>query len=130
MEEVISLHASVLGVPLAKAEHYVQSRDRLVSAMSRPANAAFYEAADIHRQAATLLWGLVESHGFLDGNKRVAWVATRVFLAINGYTLDATVDERVDLVIGVAVHEVAVADAESWIRQHVAPAGQRRRLRR
>lgn len=79
--------------------------------MARPQNAAHYAGADLAEQAASLLWGIAENQPFLDGNKRTALVVTLTFLELNGYVVDLSEDERVDLVTEVAagleVREVA-----------------------
>lgn len=121
VDELIALHARILGVPQEQAEHYVQQRERLAAALDRPANAAYYEEADLVRQAAKLLHGLVMAHGFIDGNKRAAWVATATFLALNGLRCTATVTERADLVVGIAEHAYDEQTADVWLRRHTSP---------
>ncbi|MBD3144764.1 type II toxin-antitoxin system death-on-curing family toxin [Microbispora bryophytorum] len=53
-------------------------------------------------KAAALLHSLAINHPFIDGNKRVAWVSTVVFLAYNGVEVDTDDDSAYDLVIAVA----------------------------
>ncbi len=67
--------------------------------MARPQHAAHYASADLATQAATLLWGIAEHQGFVDGNKRTALVVTLTFLALNGYVVDLSEDERVELCV-------------------------------
>ena len=93
----------------------------LESALHRPRAAAYYEAATLARQAATLLWGIVENHPFHDGNKRTAWVAMRTFLLANGWTVAATDDEKFDLVIGIT-QGLGVDEVEGWLGERIAPA--------
>lgn len=102
IEEVLTAHARVKGIRPEDALDHVLRRDLLESAPARPRNVAEHEDADLARQAATLLWGLVRNHPFRDGNKRTALVATYAFLDVNGYDLDLTEDERFDLVVSVA----------------------------
>src|SRR4051794_2643041 len=58
--------------------------DKLESAVARPRNAAWYEEADLLRQAVILAVAISQSQAFLDGNKRAAFSAADVFLRING----------------------------------------------
>jgi len=121
VEEVIILHARIWGELGETSEHYLQSRDRLESALNRPRFAAYYEQADIYAQAATLLWGLIRAHAFLDGNKRIAIKATDAFLVLNGFEIDAAIEDSFDLVIGIAEGRYDAEAATRWIRNHLRP---------
>jgi death-on-curing protein len=57
---------------------------------------------DLFAKAAALLHSLARNHPLVDGNKRLAWLATYVFLAKSGIELDPDDDEAYDLVIAVA----------------------------
>ena len=58
------------------------------SALARPANLARYGNPDAADLAAAYAYGIAKNHGFLDGNKRTAWVTARLFLADNGRRLE------------------------------------------
>jgi death-on-curing protein len=118
--EVLALHGELVGSPTASAE-LARDWNLLESALHRPRTAAYYEAATLARQAATLLWGIVENHPFHDGNKRTGWVAMRTFLLANGWTIAATEDEKFDLVIGVT-QGLEVGEVEGWLGERLAPA--------
>jgi death-on-curing protein len=60
----------------------------------------------IHEKAAALLDSLVNNHALVDGNKRLGWVALRLFYGFNGYTVSASEDEKVRLVLDVATGEL------------------------
>ncbi|MEZ0072571.1 type II toxin-antitoxin system death-on-curing family toxin [Planotetraspora sp. GP83] len=76
----------------------------LDSAVHRPQARMFGHEAypDLITKGAALLHSLAVNHPFLDGNKRVAWVSTVVFLAYNGVEMDTDDDSAYDLVIAVA----------------------------
>ncbi|MFJ3879426.1 type II toxin-antitoxin system death-on-curing family toxin [Streptomyces sp. NPDC090077] len=77
----------------------------LESAVHRPRARMFGVPAyeDPYEQAAALLHGIAVNHPLVDGNKRTAWLAAAVFLAVNGVDLaDADQDRAYDLVIDVA----------------------------
>ena len=82
----------------------VRDMGLLQSALARPAMTAFGDDAypTLHAKAAALLHSLAKNHALVDGNKRLAWAATAVFLGINGHRVVATQDEVVDLVVAVA----------------------------
>lgn len=90
----------------AALETQVEVRDYglLDSAIARPQASVFGEDAypTILTKAAALVESLVTNHALVDGNKRLAYVALRYFLLINGYDFTATEDERFDFIIAIA----------------------------
>jgi death on curing protein len=86
------------------AEVLVRDHGLLASAAARPTTTVFGEDAypDLFTKAAALLQSLAGNHPLVDGNKRLAWLATYVFLDLNGHRVVATQDEVVDLVMAVA----------------------------
>lgn len=122
LEEVLHAHARVTGIPFARIRDHVHRPELLESALARPQHAAQYEGADIVRQAATLLWGLVRDHPFQDGNKRTAYVATETFLRSNGMSLrGASLDARFRVLVSVANGEWTVDDVERSLRRLARP---------
>jgi death-on-curing protein len=83
----------------------------LDSATARPRSSAFGEDAypTIILKAAALLHSLVNNHALVDGNKRLAWLATVVFLDLNGLDTTLTDSEALDLVWEVAASSFDVA---------------------
>ncbi len=94
----------------------------LDSACHRPQASFFGQEAypALAAKAAALMHSLAGHHALVDGNKRLALLATLVFLRINGYVLDLTGDEAFDLTMAVAAGQL---DAEG-IRKRLplAPA--------
>lgn len=76
----------------------------LQSAAARPQTSAFGEDAypTIAGKAAALLHSLVCNHALVDGNKRLGWLATVVFLDLNGLDVSIPADEAFTLVMEVA----------------------------
>lgn len=92
------------------------------SALARPVNRWSYEQeSDIVIIAAAYGYGLAKNHCFMDGNKRVAFMAMYTFLGINGYEIDATEPEVVDLMFGVADSSISEQQLIRWLRIHVVP---------
>ena len=69
-------------------------------------------------KAAALLHSLVRNHSLVDGNKRLAWAATRVFCILNGRDLTYSVDEAETLMLAAAAGELDVPELATWIRAH------------
>ena len=104
---------------LAAARHVVgpdvQVRDfgLLASAAARPRATVFGDDAypGLDGKAAALLSSLARNHPLVDGNKRLAWAATRLFVLLNGGDLRGyTEDEAYDFVIAVAEGSLAEVD--------------------
>ena len=84
LDEVIAIHIQVME-RLGSSPEPLRDRSGLESAVFRPRNAAYYEGADLIRQAAVLAIGISQSQSFSDGNKRTAFEACDVFLRANGH---------------------------------------------
>jgi death-on-curing protein len=87
LQELLNLAAR-----LGTAE--VRDYGLLDSALARPQASVFGQDAypDVWQKAAALMESLARNHALIDGNKRIAWYATWVFLQTNGYRLDAHFD--------------------------------------
>ena len=80
----------------------------LASAAARPQTTAFGEDAyvGVAGKAAALMHSLARNHALVDGNKRLAWAATRVFCLMNARDLAFDVDAAETLVISAATGEL------------------------
>ena len=90
----------------------------LESALARPLNVALYGSPDL---AAIYGLSLAKNHPFIDGNKRVAFLAVGLFLAINGFRLSANQVDATRTMLGVAAGDVDEAALALWIRAHMKP---------
>lgn len=100
----------------------------LASAVTRPAMTVFGDEAypRLETKAAALLESLARNHTLVDGNKRIAWTATVVFLRINGADLVyASVDEAERFVLSVASEHLDLPQVEAWIADHLRDPGGR-----
>lgn len=86
----------------------VRDHGLLASALARPQTTVFGEDAypELHMKAAALLHSLARNHALVDGNKRLAWLATYTFLDINGHRMITTDDEVVEFVLAIAAAEL------------------------
>jgi death-on-curing protein len=95
------------------------------SSLARPRNKFSHAAnADWATLAAAYAFALAKNHGFVDGNKRVAFMAAYAFLGINGYDLDADEVDVVATMEGVASSRVTEAALAKWFRGRIRPADQ------
>ena len=74
--------------------------------------------SSLQSKAASLGFGLIKNHPFVDGNKRIGAHVMLVFLAINGVELEYTQQELIDVVLVVASGETSMAGLAEWILQH------------
>lgn len=119
LEVVLAVHEQQI------AEHGgltgLRDRGLLESALARPQQKASYGEPDLAELAAAYAFGIARNHPFVDGNKRVAFVALELFLRLNGLELvadDTTcLAVMLDLAAG-AIDEEALA---AWVRAHTRP---------
>lgn len=115
--EAVEIHFELM-------RHYGESRIGLFeptlidSALARPKHAAVYENADIIRQSATLCYGLIKNHAWQGGNKRTATALTDSFLWRNGWNLEATISEIIELSLNIESDLWKVDEIEIWMRRH------------
>ncbi len=76
----------------------------LQSAVDRPRSTAFGEEAypDLDAKAAALLHSIVAGHPVVDGNRRLGWVAVRLFYRLNDADIRPEPDAAYDLIVDVA----------------------------
>ena len=111
--EYLSLE-DLLGLVAVLDAGPVRDLGLLDSACHRPRAGIFGRQAypTLAGKAAALLHSLAGNHALVDGNKRIALLATVVFLRINGYRLDLADDQAFDLVLSVAAGQLDAADIE------------------
>ena len=97
----------------------VRDAGGIESALARPVNAANYGAPDAADLAATYAYGIAKNHGFVDGNKRTAWIAARLFLADNGYRLSFDPLDAIRIMEGVAGGTMTQTELAGWFRDRL-----------
>jgi death-on-curing protein len=102
-EQALRIARHAVGAPVE-----VRDLGLLDAAVHRPRASVLGQDAypDLLTKAAALLHSLARNHPLLDGNKRLAWLATYVFCAKNGTELDPSDEAAYDLVVGVAAGEI------------------------
>jgi death on curing protein len=117
LEEALYIHKRLIG-------HYggaegMRDRGLLESALARP-RSGYYKS--LSEQAAALMHSIIGNHCFVDGNKRVGFALTAVFLRINGYKMHVAADEAERFIIDRIIRESAdVYEISSWLEQFIEP---------
>jgi death on curing protein len=103
VEQALRIARAAVGGPV-----YVRDIGLLEAAVHRPGASVLGHDAypSLLEKAGALLHSLARNHPLVDGNKRLAWLATWVFLAKNGGELDPGDDEAYALVVAVAAGEI------------------------
>lgn len=97
----------------------VRDEGLLESALARPRNAYAYNSnITIAEVAASYAFGLAGNHAFVDGNKRAAFLSIGLFLAINGYRLQAGQVDAIQTMFAVASGDLKEDGLAQWIRQN------------
>lgn len=100
----------------------VREEGLIESALDRPRNKwAYEEDVDLAELAAAYGCGLVTTHGFVDGNKRVAFMAVYTFLGINDHDLEVSEPEVVRAMLDLATSSLDELQFADWIREHWNP---------
>lgn len=94
----------------------------LDSALARPRNLAALDEPDAAALAAAYAYGIARNHPFVDGNKRIAAVASETFLLLNGFVLGANDAEVVVAILALAAGELNEQEMADWFRHHVTTA--------
>ncbi|MEO7157086.1 MAG: type II toxin-antitoxin system death-on-curing family toxin [Vicinamibacterales bacterium] len=97
----------------------VRDENGLESALARPQQQWHYEKEiDLPSLAAAYAFGLVRNHPYLDGNKRIGFLAMLTFLGVNGHVFEATDAEVVTEFVALAEGSVSEVGLAAWIRDH------------
>ncbi|RED30280.1 death-on-curing protein [Rhodopseudomonas thermotolerans] len=116
VDEVIDMHAeqlSIFGGPEG-----IRDRGMLESALMRPVNQWHYGETDMAALAAAYAFGLARNHPFVDGNKRIAFLAMIAFLRINEIKFAPLPGEATEIILALAAGEVSEASLTRWIRDN------------
>jgi death on curing protein len=109
-EAQLAEHGGIVGV---------RDAGLLASALARPENLAAYGSPDVAALAAAYGYGISRNHPYLDGNKRTAFVAVELFLALNGHALQADDASCVMTMLAGASGELSEEAFAQWIRANV-----------
>src|ERR1700756_2714035 len=94
----------------------------LRSALERPINKWQYEQSDMAELAAAYAFGLAKNHAFVDGNKRIAFMAMMVFLLKNGVRFAPDQAQATAMILALAAGEVGEDGLARWIGDNLPKA--------
>lgn len=104
-------------IDLFGGRHGVRDKGAVEAAVFRP-QTGYYNS--LEEEASALMESLGNNHGFIDGNKRIAFAATDTFLRINGFYLDVLPEAGQEFIYGsMDRHEFRFAQILPWIREHI-----------
>ncbi|MEY4580590.1 MAG: hypothetical protein RL701_5293 [Pseudomonadota bacterium] len=113
LDEVLALHAALLA--RHGGANGVRDMGLVESALAR-ARSGYYES--LSEQAAALLQSFAMNHAFIDGNKRVAWASSMVFLRMNGYRVSVRADDAERFLIDqIIVRRAEIAAIAEWLER-------------
>lgn len=114
LTEVLAIHADQ--IDRFGGAKGVRDFGLIESALFRP-QTGYY--SDLIQEAAALWESLSQNHPFVDGNKRLAFAATDVFLRANGTFIVADPQEAYDFMIGLyRANRFQFDELESWLRMN------------
>lgn len=114
VDDLLEIATAILGDPA------IRDAGLLAAAAARPQTTVFGNDAypTFEDKAASLLHSLVRNHALIDGNKRLAWAATRTFHLLNGRDLTYTVDDAEAMVVAAAAGTLDTTHIAAWLRAH------------
>lgn len=121
LTEVLELHRLV--VQQTGGPSGVRDIGALQLAIAQPRMT--FEGQDLYpnvgTKATALCFSIVSNHPFVDGNKRVGHAAMEIFLVLNGYELDASIDEGEKTMLALAAGQLTREQLLEWVRGHMRP---------
>lgn len=116
--ETLALHTQLIDRFGGKGG--VRDMGLLESALMRP-QTGYYKSLSL--EAAALLQSLAQNHAFVDGNKRVAFATTAIFLRMNGYRIKVDADNGESFIINHVIKKKAEIDEiAAWLEKHMKSA--------
>ena len=117
--EVLELHDKI--IEISGGAKGIRDMRTLESAISQP-RLTFNRTdlyPDILTKAAALCFFLIMNHPFVDGNKRVGHAAMETFLILNGFEIEATLDDQEKIILDLAAGKVDRDKLTAWLNNHI-----------
>jgi death on curing protein len=117
VDDVLELYSEHVG-----SRRQLVRPELLESAVALPQATMFGAELYPHlfQKAAALLRSVAQNQPFLDGNKRIAWIAARAFLAANGFDVHADAEEGLKLMLDLAERKLDVDDVAEFLAMRAA----------
>ncbi len=99
----------------------ILDQNTLESALAQPRMT--FEGKELYpslaEKAAALCYSLINNHPFVDGNKRIGHAAMEVFLVMNGYEIEAPIDEQEEIMLKLASSKMERSDFLDWLKDKI-----------
>lgn len=119
LNEVLSIYSKIMHQ--SGGAFGIRDLGALESAIAQPRMS--FEGNDLYptiiEKAVALCFSLVMNHPFLDGNKRIGHAAMEIFLVLNGYEIESTVDEQEKIILSLASGELNRNEINEWLKLHI-----------
>jgi len=119
LPEILELHNEI--IKISGGARGVRDMRALESSLNQPC--ITFDRADLYpdiiSKAAALCFFIVMNHPFLDGNKRVGHAAMEVFLILNGFEIEASIDDQENIILDLAAGEVDREQFTSRVNNHI-----------
>lgn len=124
LNEVLDIHRHLLEQSGGLAG--IRDLGALESALAQPKMT--FEGEDLYPtlidKAVALGYSLINNHPFVDGNKRIGHAAMEIFLILNGFEIEASIDEQEQMILGVASGRVKREALKEWLGLHIVSLDQ------
>jgi len=123
LNEVLELHRRVMAQSGGAVG--IHNLSGLEAALAQPRMT--FGGADLYptmvEKASALSFSLIQNHPFVDGNKRTGHAAMEVFLILNGFEIEARVDEQEQVILQLASGELKREEFTEWLRAKIVTRG-------
>lgn len=118
LDELIELHRRII-IQSGGADG-MRDQGLVESALAQPEMT--YAGVELYptlpEKAAALCFSLVLNHPFIDGNKRIGHAAMETFLLLNGYELNADIDDSENVIMKLAAGQLERQPFNQWVAAH------------
>ena len=120
-QQVSQLHQKIIAQ--SGGMQGLRNQNALKSAIAQPLMSFAGEelSPTLEDKAAALGYSLICNHPFVDGNKRIGHAAMEVTLLLNGFEINASVDEQENIILAAAASEMNREVFTQWLKAHIKP---------
>lgn len=119
LREILELHNKIIEV--SGGARGIRDIRILESAINQPR--LTFNRTDLYSgiatKAAALCFFLVMNHPFIDGNKRIGHAAMETFLILNGFEIEANIDDQEKTIIDLAAGRLDREEFTVWLNNHI-----------
>ncbi len=118
IREILELHEII--IETSGGAHGIRDIRALESSVNQP-RLTFDQAdlyPDVVTKAAAFCFFLIMNHPFIDGNKRIGHAVMETFLVLNGFEIDAIVDEQERIILDIATGKIGRIEFTAWLNNH------------